>query len=229
MQKKKKRQEREQTREAEGAKQRQMQARTRARMSRFGVEPPTERTAEALLKYAIQVYQNMIKNDWRDPMGSSHSPLEVLNLFENAAKAGSAEAYRYMGMMYLGGPNRVGQSYKQALEYFQIAVEKGSVEALVNLGQMYLLGPGGSWGGGGVPKDPAKAIEYFQKAASKGSALGYFEAATMYLNGQGVPKNLAKAREYFQKRLMGKMAMLVLIWERCILMERVWLKTIKKP
>ncbi|BCZ16980.1 hypothetical protein NHP190003_02620 [Helicobacter sp. NHP19-003] len=191
----KKRQEREQAREAEGAKQRQ----TRARMSRFGVEPPTERTAEALLKYAIQVYQNMIKNDWRDPMGSLHSPLDILNLFEDAAKAGSAEAYRYMGMMYLGGHNRVGQSYKQALEYFQIAVEKGSVEALVNLGQMYLLGPGGSWGGGGVPKDSAKAIEYFQKAASKGSALGYFEAATMYLNGQGVPKNLAKAREYFQK------------------------------
>lgn len=186
--------------------------------ARLQAQKPKSEKADDLFQFAFQKYQEMLHQPSSAALSKSYidknhvvhayiDPDKVCNLFEDAAKKGSAEAYRYMGIM-----NRDEDKLGAAIDYFQTAAEKGSVEALADLGEMYLRGKSESTNAlinamvGGVPKDYAKAMDYFQKAASKGSALGAYDAGALYAKGLGVPKDFAKAKEYFQKASDGENA-----------------------
>ncbi|WP_104578113.1 SEL1-like repeat protein [Helicobacter felis] len=148
-----------------------------------------EARKKAFLETPEGLFQQALK-DYKDY--ESSNPLyrgdpTYYKLFEKAAKMGSGDAYRYLGIFALNNDN-----YEQAMEYYQTAVQKGSADALDNIGSLYMYGQG-------VSKNYAKALEYFKKAAEKGSAVGAYDAGVLYSKGQGVPKDSKKANEYFMK------------------------------
>ncbi len=103
---------------------------------------------------------------------------------ENAAAHGCADAYGYLGSLYIGGEH-VERDVERGVSYLESAGECGSVFAYELLGDIYRYGDG-------VERNYAVAIDRYEKAALHGSALGREKAA-----------ELSKKREDFFDRGRG--------------------------
>lgn len=89
------------------------------------------------------------------------------------------------------------------------------------LGKAYLEGKG-------TPVDFTQAFAWLQKAIDNGDPEAMCVMGNCYCNGNGVIKNLEKLFYYIklQLRMVGKMP--IIIWEQCIIMDMVQIKTMMK-
>lgn len=117
---------------------------------------------------------------------------KALELFTQAADAGSAEGYYYLGCTYLTPAylGTVNANYKKSTEAFEKAYDLGYSPAGVKLGQTFEYGYG-------AKADYAKAKEYYDKALADGCVEANFGLGSLSYDGKGVAKDKAAAKDYF--------------------------------
>ena len=118
----------------------------------------------------------------------------IIELLEDAASEGNAEAMNDLGSHYYVGRRGFPQDFTQAMRLYEQAAENGSRQAQENLGYCYYYGRNGE-------KDYEKAFHYFALGAFDGHIISLYKIGDMYRNGYYVEKN---EREAF------------LIYERCL-------------
>jgi TPR repeat protein/Tfp pilus assembly protein PilF len=116
---------------------------------------------------------------------------KALDLFQQAADAGSATAMNNLGVLYRDGQG-VAQDYGKAREWFQRAANAGDAAAMNHLGWLYD-------GGKDVAQDYDMARQWYQKAADAGNTDAMYNLGLLYRDGQGVAQDYDKACEWFQK------------------------------
>ena len=116
---------------------------------------------------------------------------KALDLFQQAADAGSATAMNNLGVLYRDGQG-VAQDYGKAREWFQRAANAGAAAAMNHLGWLYD-------GGKDVAQDYDMARQWYQKAANAGNTDAMYNLGLLYRDGQGVAQDYDKACEWFQK------------------------------
>jgi len=160
--------------------------------------------------------------------GEEVNPVEALKWIIRAASLGSADANRYMGMIFYNGLGGIPRDYERAAELYQIAAEKGNSLAAYELGLMYRDGRGvpqnyaeafrlfrraanqllvesefrvgyAYQAGEGVQKDDVKAAIWYRKAAERGYAMAQNNLGTLYATGQGVEQNHIEAAGWYRK------------------------------
>lgn len=94
-----------------------------------------------------------------------------IKCLESAAAHGSADAYGYLGGLYLGG-DFVEQDTEKGIDCLKKAGEHGSADAYEILGDIYRKGDA-------VQKNSAAAVEYYDLARALGSVGGAEKAAQM--------------------------------------------------
>jgi len=112
----------------------------------------------------------MLAHRYEDGSGVKQSDKKANELYEMAAKRGSATAQYNLGISYHKGMHGVTQSSKRAIEFYTLAANQGAADAQYNLGTMCANGDEG------IEKSYSKAREWFTKAAAQGH-----EQATKYL------------------------------------------------
>lgn len=119
--------------------------------------------------------------------------LESLELMQQAADLGLAEAQDDIGLMYYEGTS-LPKDFKKSIEFLTKSATQGYAKGQYNLGVMYHRGRCG------LSVDLTKAIYFYRKAAEQGLPEAENNLAFMYLNGEGgLPKNPIKAVEFFQR------------------------------
>ena len=98
---------------------------------------------------------------YKDGIGVKQSSKKAIELYETAAKRGSANAQYNLGVYYHRGVHGVTQSSERAIEYYTLAADQGGVSAQSNLGIMYAQGDG-------IDQSLSKAREWLTKAAAQG-------------------------------------------------------------
>ena len=171
----------------------------------------------------------MLANRYRKGIGVRQSDKKAIELYEMAAKRGSAAAQYNLGIFYDQGSHGLTQSDKRAFEFYALAAEQGFAEAQSNLAHMYITGTyvdksdtraielfemaakGGSaaaqynlgvhyeHGTCGLTQSSKRAIEFYTLAAEQGYAEAQFTLGCIYANGQGVERSDSKARKWWTK------------------------------
>lgn len=105
----------------------------------------------------------------------------ALRELEEAAKAGDAQAYYNLGVVYNDG-KAVPRNLETAAEMFRRGAEKGSVLAAFALAQAYRRGEG-------VAVDYGQAAHWYAFAAKRGDFRAGNELGILYIEGKGVRKD----------------------------------------
>ena len=115
----------------------------------------------------------------------------AMELFQQAADAGSAEGWYYVGKTYLTDDFRFvdNTDYSKSTEAFEKALELGYPLAGVALGDVYCFGQG-------TMVDFSKAKEYYKNAVETGCKEGNTGLAYMCWNGYGMEQDADKAKEF---------------------------------
>ena len=88
-------------------------------------------------------------------------------------------------------------SDEEEVERTKKLMEKGNAYAFCQLGGLYENGMYG------LPRDMAKANELYLKAGELGCAMGYYNLADSYYNGNGVEVDKKKAKHYYEVAAMN--------------------------
>jgi len=115
-----------------------------------------------------------------------------LDMVEEAANAGCAEAMYFMGKAHAGGKHNLPPSDLAAVEWLARAAEAGHAAAQFKLGMFYQHGRG-------VAKDAFMASEWFYEAADQGDANAQFALGVACGKGLGVVKNHEQACYWYSK------------------------------
>lgn len=126
------------------------------------------------------------------PMNKARA-IELLN---DAANAGYAEAQNSLGVCYITG-NGVPENAFEAVRWFEKAAAQDAVFGMKNLAVCLR-------NGNGVVANKAKAAEWFEKAAAKGDIQSKFNLADMYADGEGVTANHQKAEALYREIIDSK-------------------------
>ncbi|NQU69748.1 MAG: sel1 repeat family protein [Rhodospirillales bacterium] len=110
---------------------------------------------------------------------------DAMRWYERSAKAGSAPAQFFLGLMHETGTN-VEASRVQAVRWFRKAAEQGHALAQYRLATYHHFGLG-------IPVDFIKAEIWYRKAASQGVAEAAFNLAFLLENGLGAQGDAARA------------------------------------
>jgi len=122
---------------------------------------------------------------------------KALELYNEAATAGVADAQLLLGFLHFNGDG-VAQDFTKSVKWFTEAARQGDARSQAQLGIMYENGQG-------VPQDFGAAAEWFKRAADQGYGLAQNSLGLMYAVGQGVKQdyprahmwlNLAAAQQY---------------------------------
>ena len=105
--------------------------------------------------------------------------------FQEAAKAGIADAQAKLGAMYAAGVGAT-HDYAESVRWYKLAAAQGLAEANTSLGYRYASGQG-------VAQDFAESIRWFKLAAEQGEVIAYLNLGVVYTNGQGVARDLVQA------------------------------------
>ena len=122
---------------------------------------------------------------------SSAKPLSELELLQQCAAAGDAEAQCALGRRYFTGKG-VEQNYTTASIWLEKAAVLGHAEAQHTLGTLYKTGSG-------VVQNFTTACGWHQRAAAQGHAWAQWQVGWFYHKGKGVVKNIATARGWYEK------------------------------
>lgn len=110
---------------------------------------------------------------------------DAMRWYERSAKAGSAPAQFYLGLMHETGTN-VEASHVQAVRWFRKAAEQGHALAQYRLATYHHFGLG-------IPVDFRKAEIWYRKAANQGVAEAAFNLGFLLENGLGAQGDAAQA------------------------------------
>jgi TPR repeat protein len=104
---------------------------------------------------------SMLAYRYQVGVGVKQSDKKAIELYEKAAKRGSATAQYNLGQYYDQGLHGLTQSTKRAIEYWTSAANQGHPDAQLNLGVTFYQGKD-------VTKTDSKAREWWTKAAAQG-------------------------------------------------------------
>jgi|GEM_PF-6538778 TPR repeat protein len=121
-----------------------------------------------------------------------------IQVCQNAAELGHAQAQNYLGLMHFKGLGVVPNNH-QALHWFKQAAQQNLAEAQYHLGRMYTLGLG-------TNEDPKQAAIWYAKAAAQEHGPAQFLLSLSYLLGLGVPKDETQALHWYQQATQAKFA-----------------------
>jgi TPR repeat protein len=161
----------------------------RAKMVDEGSKEDIKRLREWVKKGKAWAME-MLATRYRDGVGVKQSDKKAVELYEMAAKRGSATAQYNLGQCYRRGDLGLTQSTERAIEYYTLAAEQGYADAQYNLGLLCNNGTG-------VESDAI--IELYTKAAEQGDAAAQFNLGVCYCNGTGVEQSYTKARKWIAK------------------------------
>jgi hypothetical protein len=116
----------------------------------------------------------------------------VIELFEDAFRAGNADAANDLGAQYYNGSRGFEQDFSKAVHYYNIAAENGSRQAQENLGYCYYYGRN-------MPVDYEKAFHYFALGAFDGHLISLYKIGDMYVAGYYVKKNEKEAFHIYER------------------------------
>ncbi len=122
---------------------------------------------------------------------------KAIPLFDQACKAGVAQACSELGSLYIWGPHisngdSVIQDFPRALNLFTKACDVGNADGCFYLGDMYDLGRG-------VHQNFSRAAEYYTKACDGNNAAACNNLGVQLMHGAGVKEDKEKARQVLQK------------------------------
>jgi len=115
----------------------------------------------------------------------------ALDLFRQAAEAGSARAQWLLGKRYRDGAG-VMRDNAEAAKWLRMAAEQGQPEAESMLAFMYHSGQG-------VAKDEKESLRWYQKAADLGNADAAYFVGTAFQLGLGTSPDQKEAASWFRK------------------------------
>lgn len=116
----------------------------------------------------------------------------AFELYQSAAKEGSAKAKYKIGFCYANGLGGVEQNEKTAFEWVRLAAKEKDIEALHALGYCYEKGLG-------TQPDSKVALRCYKEAASRGHAPAQYNLAVCLEKGLlGLTKNLGEAFRYYE-------------------------------
>ncbi|MGH8362919.1 MAG: tetratricopeptide repeat protein [Gammaproteobacteria bacterium] len=122
---------------------------------------------------------------------------EAAYWYQQAARAGVANAQYNMGTLYFNGEG-VPQDYAKAHEWFTRAARRGNKYAEFQLGMTYFTGQG-------VNKDPQQEIYWYEKAARQGLPAAAYNLGVIYNNGDEVPPDYVRAYAWLLLAQEGKL------------------------
>ena len=143
---------------------------------------PTEDTDRNLQNQQIETNVSSI---------AEQTPIEFLNVLEQAAKAGSAEAALALGNRYFHGTDVV-KNLPSALQWWTQAASLGSAEAAYNLGVAHI-------NGFGTVKDTEKAELAFVQAAKQQFPKALLALGILNLQAAQSDEQIFRAGEYFRR------------------------------
>lgn len=125
----------------------------------------------------------------------STGPIDPVEQYSDAAKAGDVEAQYRLAMAYMQktagmsmGDAGTSEYAKEAAPWFRKAAEQGDARAQFQIGNMYFRG----WGG--LPGNDKQAVIWIRKAAEQGNADGQFQLGEFYEYSKGgLAKNMVQA------------------------------------
>ena len=120
----------------------------------------------------------------------------AIELLNDAANAGFAEAQNSLGICYMTG-NGVPENPAEAVKWFEKAAVQDEEFGMKNLAVCLR-------NGNGVVTDKAKAAEWFERAAAKGNIQSKSCLADMYTEGEGVLVNYQKAEALYKDIIASK-------------------------
>lgn len=122
--------------------------------------------------------------------GVTRNPKMAEHWYEQAAKAGSANAEFRLGALYEKGDEGVASDKAKAQIWYRKGADHGNVQAMHNLAVLYAAQTGGT-------PDYASSAKWFEQAAAYGLKDSQYNLAVLYQNGLGVKKDLPTAYKWF--------------------------------
>ena len=116
---------------------------------------------------------------------------KAFSLYYEAAKQGSAEAQKNIGVCYENG-HGIKRNYTEAIQWYRKAAEQGNAVAQLYLGICYEEGRG-------VERNNAEAFIWYRKAAEQGEPEAQVCLGICYEFGRGIEKNSVKAVQWYRK------------------------------
>ncbi len=140
-------------------------------------------TAEQLCDEASKYYNgtNGVIKDYK----------KAFEIYEQAAKKGSASAQYYIAEIYYHGLG-VEKDEIVGYQWYNKAADNGDPSACNRLGNMY-------YSGKTVPQNYTTAFSWFKKSAERGFKWGQYNLASRYYHGEGCEKDYVQAVAWFQK------------------------------
>lgn len=140
----------------------------------------------------VQLLKNEAKRFYWG-MGGRQDYQRALELYEQAAALGDAEASYIAGGMYYtakGAPRNLAKAFA----YLDYAAEQGesSPASQRALAEFYLLGSV-------APQNFGKAVDWYERAAAEGDTAAQIELGFLYFVGRGVEQDFGRAYELFRQ------------------------------
>jgi TPR repeat protein len=147
-------------------------------------QQPAERRAQLLKNEAKRLYWGV---------GGRQDYRRALELYEQAAALGDAEASYIAGGMYYTAKGTT-MNLAKAFTYLDFAARQGesSPASQRALAEFYLLGSV-------VPQNFGKAADWYEQAAANGDTAAQIELGFLHFVGRGVEQDFAKAYELFRQ------------------------------
>ena len=129
--------------------------------------------------------------------GTPRDYAKALQMYQQAAKAGSQDGATSVAQMYVYGLG-VPQDFDKGMTMLKSFVDSGYSWAAASIGQMY-------YGGDHVKQDYAEAYKIgFQKPLSVANLLAELFLAKMYRDGLGVKQDESRAQQWLAKVAVAK-------------------------
>lgn len=116
---------------------------------------------------------------------------KAFEIYDQAAKKGSARAQYYLAEMYFYGLG-VEKDDVVGYQFYKKAAENGDSVACNRLGVIFDSGET-------VPQNYSTAFSWYKKSAEKGYMWGQYNLGDMYYDGRGCEKDYSQAVLWFQK------------------------------
>ena len=122
---------------------------------------------------------------------------KAIPLFDQACKAGVAQACSDLGHLYDWAPHfsvadSVTQNFPLALKLYTKACDAGNADGCTNLGSLYDQGRG-------VPQDFSRAEALYSKGCDWNNGVACNNLGVALMHGAGVPEDKDKAREVLKR------------------------------
>jgi len=114
------------------------------------------------------------------------------------------------------------KDYEKALKAFELGAKTGDLNAMTALGIMYITGVG-------VTQNDVKGFKYVQDAANKSHPKAQYTLGAIYYLGLGLLSTLIRRSIGLVYLQIRAIVMPSIIWLKCMKLEKVHHRTLRKP